>query len=270
MRSCPVVRFPPLPTTSRQRFTVATCVHLHAHTSRHQASLVNVPALLAFDEKDYSIAMENAPGRPLHELLISREYFDRAFKIGLRVVAWLRNFHLTPCSDHDLIMESSQPFKAYKADLQYTRLFEYLSPPQVDVAERFLHRQIKNTKSVLHGDLNSRNILVDDENRINVIDFEQGQVGNGIHDVAYLVSEFVIYSFFQNSDPEEQIKRFWREYDWEFRNRLRWEEYRQHLAFQVLYRLKGPSRQVWAGHLDEPTRRQIEDWSLRQFAEWLL
>jgi aminoglycoside phosphotransferase (APT) family kinase protein len=100
---------------------------------------------------------------------------------------------------------------------------------------------------------------------VSVIDFEQGHFGEGSYDLAYLLSEYAIRALRQHRDPLPIIARAWDHYGstrspadpaaWQRRLHL-------HLAFQCLYRLVGPTRAVWTGHLDDAAGRRVREWSL--------
>ncbi len=107
---------------------------------------------------------------------------------------------------------------------------------------------------------------------VSIIDFEQGHYGEGLYDLAYLLSEYVIRDLRLAVDPVVIIVSAWDDYC-----RARglgksedaWQRLRVHLAFQTLYRLVGPSRKVWTGHLDDDARDTVRRWSVDELSVWL-
>lgn len=175
-------------------------------------------------------------------------------------------------SERESMHAASDAFKRYKIGLQYLDLFALLPSSLLDGAGAFVAAYIQATDDVVHGDINSRNVLVESDN-IAVIDFEQGHLGDGIYDLAYILSEYVIFSHARSHAAMESfIDATWRQYV-KVRSgaALDGAEYRfqTHLGFQTLYRLVGPSRTVWSGHLDESVKRDLTAWSMDRLSKWL-
>lgn len=269
--------FPPLPTRAAQRCLVACSWHdmasraaaMHAGTPP-----LNVPALVAIQSEYDVIAMDAAAGTPLYERLQAPGTHSTATTAGqeprielpLRSIArWLGRLHALPLQPRDSLLAASRPFKAFKIELQYARLVDELPPHLHRAALAFIHDYLVLEAEPVHGDLNSRNVLVDAENGVSVIDFEQGHCGEGCYDLAYLLSEYVIRALRHDRDPLPLVARAWDHYAsarlladppaWRRRLHL-------HLAFQCLYRLVGPTRAVWTGHLDDTAGRRVRAWSL--------
>jgi tRNA A-37 threonylcarbamoyl transferase component Bud32 len=259
--------FPPLPTTSLQRYRVA--VSLHEHAQKIVRGKVYVPRLMAVDPDNRAIAMEGAKGTNLYEYVLSKETFHYAVEQVSQVLIWLASLHALKNSKALSVRANSQAFKYYKATLQYRELFEFLPDEKLEAANVFLDEHLINQEAVLHGDLNTRNIIICDDGRIAVIDFEQGQVGCGSHDAAYLISEIVIASFAVNEAVEKLINLLWSNYEAGSFNVDKHAHFRRHLSFQVLYRLKGPSRHVWTGHLNDSIKAKIEAWCVDEFSSRL-
>ncbi|MCW5222610.1 hypothetical protein D5041_03030 [Verminephrobacter aporrectodeae subsp. tuberculatae] len=261
--------FPPLPTSAAQRCLVASRWHDLALRASARESAVGVPALLAVLADDDLIAMDQAQGDPLYDML---RVGSRGAEGPLpRVMAWLAVLHALPLEPRGLLLEASAPFKAFKVDLQYTRLLAEMPASLHASAQGFIGEYLRADAQAVHGDLNSRNVLVA-ANGVSVIDFEQGHFGEGLYDVAYLLSEYVIRDLRAGTDPEASIHSAWNAYcgacaapaDSSAQRR-----FRVHTAFQTLYRLAGPSRTVWTGHLDDAAGQAVRRWSLGVLAQWL-
>jgi len=277
--------FPPLPTRAAQRCLVACSWHdlaqracsgvgrmaLTGSAARDPAvpqrplPQVQVPALLAIQSELDLVAMEAVPGAPLQQQLLQADDDAAAARATLKsLVRWLAVLHTLPLEPRGPLLAASRPFKAYKVDLQYARLITEL-PPRVHAgALQFIRDYLADESDPVHGDLNSRNVLVDD-NSLSVIDFEQGHFGAGIYDLAYLVSEYAIQALNARNDPRSVAALAWDHYGSARRladpmAQLR--RFQVHLGFQVLYRLVGPSRAAWTGHLDDTTAQRVRHWSL--------
>ena len=261
--------FPPLPTRAAQRCLVACSWHdLASRACAPQAAArpLNVPALLAIQSEYDIVAMDAAAGAPLYERLQATSSDAAALEVPLRSIArWLGRLHSLPLQPREHLLTASRPFKAFKIELQYVRLVDQLPPTLHRDALAFIHDYLALEAEPVHGDLNSRNLLVDGNNVVSVIDFEQGHFGEGSYDLAYLLSEYAIRALHHDRDPLPTVARAWDHYGsarlpadpaaWQRRLHL-------HLAFQCLYRLVGPTRAVWTGHLDEAAGRRVREWSL--------
>ncbi len=260
--------FPPLPTTAFERFTVAHWVQ-HHFASQSNPSTVAVPHIIDIFRAIPCLLMESVDGRPLYDLIVDNRQFDKALQRVCQLMPWLHNMHQTHCPKKTIIAKASGAFKAYKAKLQYENLFPLIAPESKTPARQFLQAHLDQTTTVIHGDLNSKNILIDDDGSIAVIDFEQAQVADGVHDVAYLTSEIITAAIAYHQGIETSIHTIWQSYQGSLKDDIRWIDFRKHLAFQVLYRLKGPSRQTWTGHLTAKQAHNVEQWALAQIQQWL-
>jgi tRNA A-37 threonylcarbamoyl transferase component Bud32 len=241
--------FPPLPTSASQRYNVA--VQLHEHAQKVVTDHVYVPKLLTSDSDNNAIAMEGAKGKNLYDYVVNDETFSFAVEQASHVLSWLGSLHKLKYTNTISMNFNSKDFKKYKATLQYKNMFEFLPRKNRENASLFLDEHISLRDTLLHGDLNTRNIIICEDGRIAVIDFEQGQMGCGSHDAAYLISELVIASFVVNEDTDALIDELWLSYEAIPTHPDKHMRFRRHLCFQVIYRLKGPSRNIWTEHLTE-------------------
>lgn len=264
--------FPPLPTTRMQRYAVALAWHEHALACA-TADDISVPALLAQSASASCIVMAEVDGQPLYDLLVSATGAVGQIEGHLtQIVDWLGLFHQRPMAGRNSLQTASDAFKRYKVGLQYFDLLPLLAPPLRDHAARFTEDYLRTTHDVVHGDLNSRNILVAPP-RVAVIDFEQGHLGDGVYDLAYILAEYVICCHVrEHAAMETFIDAAWQRYVHRRPGMPADEERRRfdtHLGFQTLYRLVGPSRGVWSGHLDDRLKREVTKWSMKRLARWL-
>jgi len=258
--------FPPLPTSPWQRWLVAA--RCQANAARCAAGgEVRVPALVGTDEARCHVVMEASAGTLLFDAIVAGGATPAVRRAVGRVLGWLARLHRDPPPELATLVAHSAAFKHYKVDLQYERLLPELGGARAAGA-RFIAQYLAAEHDLLHGDLNSRNILVGGDGAVTVIDFEQGQVGDGVYDVAYLLSELVIACLRDGRDPAPVIAELGAAYAPDAPP-ARERQLRTHLAFQVLYRLVGPSRQIWTGHLTGDARAAVRAWSLGELARWL-
>ena len=259
--------FPPLPTTALQRYEIAVALHEQAQTV--VTSNVYVPRLMAVDLENRAIAMEGAKGIYLFEYMVNQATFSLAVERVAHVLIWLKSFHELKNSNTPILKINSEAFKRYKTILQYQKSFEFLQSKNLEEANAFLNEHLTIEETLLHGDLNSRNIIICEDGRIAIIDFEQGQLGCGTHDAAYLISEIVIAASVIDEDIEAVINLLWHCYEIDTRNITKYRRFRRHLSFQVLYRLKGPSQAIWTGHLNDKVKANIDAWCAQEFSSRL-
>ncbi|WP_404993820.1 phosphotransferase family protein [Cupriavidus pauculus] len=266
--------FPPLPTTRAQRYAVAVAWHEHAIACSAGHS-ITVPALLAASADDSLIVMAEVRGHPLYENLVTHPAKASSIESHLvKIVTWLGRFHEQSMPQRDKMHAASHAFKRYKVRLQYEDLFPLLSSPLMDGAHAFVAAYMQASSDVVHGDLNSRNILVEGDT-VAIIDFEQGHLGDGIYDLAYILSEYVIFSHAHShsfAEMETFINAMWQEYvKVRPQGEAQAEErrFQAHLGFQTLYRLVGPSRAVWSGHLDDSVKHDLNGWAMDRLSKCL-
>lgn len=249
--------FPPLPTSAISRWRVASECHARAERAAIQNPCVRIPHLVKATQETQSIVMESVDGHPLYETLTREGMTPDVNKAMLSIMAWLRALHSQPVFSDNTLIADSEPFRHFKIDLQYFKILKELPPSLETKAKNFAENYLQSHSAVLHGDLNSRNILMQDPARPAIIDFEQGQLGDGVYDVAYLISEAVIADIWQARNPEESIKSLWKAYGAPQAEQA----FLAHLGFQVIYRLIGPSRHVWSAHLPEDKKQHARAWA---------
>ncbi|MGV3654378.1 MAG: phosphotransferase family protein, partial [Noviherbaspirillum sp.] len=205
--------FPPLPTTPGERFLVAWRCHEHAYRCAGEGgSDVAIPEIIGKDDERHFIVMKAVKGEWLHARLHAAGCDDvRLLDVVCRACAWLGALHAKLPDDSESIREASAAFKRYKVKLQYQDILEWFPAEARDCAAGFIEEYLLCADTLVHGDLNSRNILVDGD-RISIIDFEQGHIGEGVYDVAYIVSELVLKWMTLGRHPDEMIGRIWRHY----------------------------------------------------------
>jgi tRNA A-37 threonylcarbamoyl transferase component Bud32 len=260
--------FPPLPTTAMQRYLVAIEWHRLALRAARLCRTVEVPEILGLYPKLKVVVMSSVTGDSLHGILTQPPRVEQCLPSLIDWLAALHSLETPPCGP---LTEATKAFKAFKIELQYSRLLPQLPQEKRDAAASFVRQYLDCEAEPVHGDINSRNVLTGGLS-VAVIDFEQGHLGEGIYDLAYIVSEYVIRELSRDVTPEPFIEEAWERYA-EARKTAdslaSHARFRVHLGFQTLYRLIGPSRAVWTGHLNMTQCAHVRDWSTRQVSHWL-
>jgi tRNA A-37 threonylcarbamoyl transferase component Bud32 len=262
--------FPPLPTSPGQRYLVAWHCQEHAYRcSQTLAQTARIPEVIGKDDEHHVVVMAVVEGEPLYDRLQGANGDARnLLETFCRIAAWLGMFHGQHASCLEAVREASAAFKQFKVELQYGDLMEFIPVQARSGAMAFADDYLRCVDTLVHGDLNSRNILVDGET-IAIIDFEQGHAGEGVYDLAYIASELVLKWLALEWNPEEAADRMWSAYR---EAGLRHDPHRapgaeqqvhfeKHLAFQVAYRILGPSRAIWSANISEPVRQRSLAWA---------
>lgn len=177
----------------------------------------------------------------------------------------LAAFH-TPASSkvREASLWRDNRFRNYKLQLQYYNGIEQLSSYQGKIIKRFTDDYKKISRCIVHGDLNSKNILLASDEKAYVIDFEQAHLGSPAYDLAFILSELYIASImFTNNIYFQDLCRVFAE---RYLNSLQGydtpaiaREATIHLAMQVLYRFNGPSRAVWTSYVDKSSKQEATE-----------
>lgn len=155
-------------------------------------------------------------------------------------------------------------FRDYKLGLQYNGMTHIVGHQKGAILAEFAEDYKDQQQCVVHGDLNSRNVLLSAESAssVHVIDFEQAHLGTAAFDVSYLLAELYIaaYTFPHRPSLISSIREYLANY---FSHATVGKqdtiarEATVHLASQVLYRFFGPTHQAWTGHVDSAHRKMI-------------
>ncbi|MBZ2163256.1 phosphotransferase family protein [Alteromonas stellipolaris] len=182
----------------------------------------------------------------------------------------MANLHQYTCQTADYSESefySNEEFRDFKLDLQYDGIVDQLSEDVrqtvLEVAARYKDQQV----CVLHGDLNSRNVIFTLEpNGISgVIDFEQSHVGHPVYELTYLLSEILISTCYYTESAAaaaDSFVSFIERYEVTVQTEelaINDRDFIAHLAIQAIYRIIGPSRNSWSFYLDEQSKQKVID-----------
>ena len=249
--------FAPPPNPKADRAELAYQVQMMAH--RYAPELVPQVWL---DEVSFTLIVEGiANPRELIHYFAAGELRKPALVQMAQVLGHLhqQTFNRPICAEPPYRNEA---FRDYKLGLQYDQIAAQMDRVTAaairDLAARYREQQF----CVLHGDPNSRNVILNQTTgRVGIIDFEQSHVGNPVYDLAYILSEVCISGlFFQRPDLGEVVAAFLDEYLRVFKAAQAvpgfYADLAQHLAVQMIYRFLGPSKAAWTFYIPDSSDRE--------------
>lgn len=218
-----------------------------------------VPAVLARD--DTAFVMEAVPEADNLLGYLSSGQCPEAITTALP--AALARFHNAARSAHyiDTPLRDNR-FRDYKVDLQYHNVAQSLIPEKGQILGDFAEWYKQQQECIVHGDLNSKNVLITPGGTAHVIDFEQAHLGTPAYDLAFILSELFIAEVQHNQNPAfHNLSRVFAEcylgtlecYD----RSMVAKEATLHLAAQIIYRFKGPSHKVWTSYVAGEIREKV-------------
>ncbi|MCX6784991.1 MAG: aminoglycoside phosphotransferase family protein [Candidatus Komeilibacteria bacterium] len=129
-----------------------------------------------------------------------------------------------------------------------------------------LANNYQNTKLVLvHGDLGSINILLENTNKFHLVDFEDAHLGTPAFDLGYLLSEYYIAALYyqnQTKSIKKMMQEFLTAYFSVFNKESRViveNETTLHLASMLLYRIYGLSKNAFTTYVNDVTRLTVKE-----------
>lgn len=219
-----------------------------------------IPEILFYDADRWTLVMAAAAADGVLIDCLAKGLIPEAFWEKLPVALAKLHAGTYNHSERNNLL-ANRIFRDFKLALQYDGIAGFLTEDECQILFEAKRLHAASSACVLHGDLNSRNILIDDH-RLGVIDFEQSHLGDPAYDLAYILSEIYISLSAHGREAEicPAIGRFLDNYCEEFTAVSRQElEMRitPHLSAQVLYRFWGPSRASWTFYVDEQKRATI-------------
>lgn len=247
---------------AKQRALVAQRVQTMASSSFVNKYKV-VPSVLVSDET--SFIMEAVPdSTQLFESISSGTISESTLSV---LPTALAQFHSTKIYDNETLTALSDiRFRDYKLLLQYYETAHALGGIAGQILESFANEYKQKQNCVVHGDLNSRNILIGQDNTVHVIDFEQAHLGSPAFDLAYVLSELHIASiqFKESESLRKACSSFVNHYIGSIHgydhNKLL-QEVTMHLAAQIIYRFTGPSHKMWTSYVGRAEKEEILNWA---------
>lgn len=213
-----------------------------------------IPQILVYDHNRNAILMKAvAASTPLIEYLSVGKIPQPILTALPQVLASIHNATFDKLHYRHT---ANLAFRDYKLSLQYDGIAKHIGKHHADIVTLCKRQYQERQRCLTHGDLNSRNILVDTVN-LGIIDFDQSHLGSPEYDLAYILCELWV-SLFCYQGSTSQLVGFLDQYFRNFEHIQRRELevlITNHLAVQTLYRFWGPSRVSWTYYV-EPTRRR--------------
>lgn len=252
---------PNLPANARMNLAVQ--VQQLANNITLKLANVDVPEILHVDDVSNSFIMDSA---------ISNDSFYATLESGglqfgtiNSLAFFLASFHGSTFRSHDNTAESrNSVFRDFKLKIQYEDIASQFGESTAKKIIECVQSYKETHDCILHGDLNSRNILTSN-NDISVIDFEQSHTGSPAYDVAYILCEiFISLYVHQREKITEYLSRFYLVYTELFPAFVKTNQQESllcHLGIQVIYRFLGPSRNHWTAYVNETHKAELIDLS---------
>ncbi|WP_295344563.1 aminoglycoside phosphotransferase family protein [uncultured Streptococcus sp.] len=152
----------------------------------------------------------------------------------------------------------------YKINIQYIPHQSLkLTPEECCIFKELYNEIIKIDEDlpIVHGDFNSKNIIILNSDKLGLIDFEHSGILNRIYDLVYIIADiviaFVLYP--QKVDYIDSIIEFLDAYFTE--TNLSSNTFKSiwgHTGVQLLYRITGPSSITWTSYFSNEAKNNIK------------
>lgn len=170
-------------------------VEAHAIELFHSLSPDQVPALLFLDAQRFILILERVPiGSSVWKTDLLRGHIDPhiASMLGTTLAQW-HNFGQENDGARTQFMEDSL-FEQLRIDPFY-RFVSAKNGPLVPVITRLIAELESDKTTIVHGDFSPKNMMVDANNQVYILDFEVTHVGNPIFDLAFLLAHLLCKKF---------------------------------------------------------------------------
>jgi 5-methylthioribose kinase len=197
-----------------------------------------VPKVLHTDYANHIYIMESAQegARTWKELLMEGNF---AVSIVTNTANILRQIHL---NSNRMSPEAIEEFQDQKYFIQlriepFHRFLMHQYPELSFPIQKLIEELTLEKTCLVHGDFSPKNILVEDNNHIVLIDFEVAHWGNPVFDVAYCIGHLMLKGWYLKKQQEvlKLIEVFLKVYNLETSNLI------PHLGLMLLARIDGKS-----------------------------
>jgi aminoglycoside phosphotransferase (APT) family kinase protein len=198
-----------------------------------------IPEIIHQDAENYTYMMSCAPEDTVTwKTSLLNGNFDSAVseKVG-RLLADIHNNSRTLALDTIEVFDDLTFFKQLRIEPFYEYLYKG-KYPNLKIEISCLIRQLLDDRTVLvHGDFSPKNILVDKEGNVVLLDFEVAHWGNPVFDVAFCVAHFMLKGWASACYDEvlQMIHAFMSGYGSTPKN------LQQHIGVMLLTRMDGKS-----------------------------
>ncbi len=166
----------------------------------------NVPNLIDYDPNEFTLVIARAPRSCTNwreDLLAGNIQVPIASQLGEILGIW----HRESAQDRALLAEFAED--SLFEQLRITPFYRAIGKVHIDIGLRMtgLIEELGTNKSALvHGDFSPKNILIDNDKKAIVLDFEVAHTGNPIFDLAFLMGHLLCkFFYFQERKQQEKI-----------------------------------------------------------------
>lgn len=198
----------------------------------------SLPQIVHEDPQEHLYVMTCAPegAKTWKSLLMEGEFFA---PVARQAGELLRKMHLNSRTAPVVqiqVFEDLRYFEQLRVDPFYVHL-KYLYPQLQHEIDYFIKELTEHSSCIVHGDFSPKNMLVDDDERIILLDYEVAHWGNPVFDVAFLLTHLLLKGWGLNREHESfvLIQSFMDSYQLETRRLL------PHIGLLLLARLDGKS-----------------------------
>lgn len=178
-------------------------VEAHAIKTFHSLSPHQVPALIDFDPEMFTLVIERVPHTSTvwkADLLDGRIHPE----IGRKLGTILANWHNHGASSIELQQKFSED--SLFDQLRISPFYNSVASKNPLLEKRILNliQELKSHKTTLvHGDFSPKNIMVNHDTDVYILDFEVAHTGNPVFDLAFLTAH-LLCKFFRTQDKDAE------------------------------------------------------------------
>lgn len=224
----------------------------------HELTPENVPKLYDVDPDQFILIIERAPRTMAiwkEDLLSGSIQPEIAAHLGQILGLWHRNTAGDPT-----ILREFQEDSLFE-QLRISPFYRAIATAHESISKRIttlITELVKDKSCLVHGDYSPKNILVEGQSKVIVLDFEVAHTGNPVFDLGFLLAHLLCkYEFFQDQEEQAALGQaadaFVHAYEQSFEDSvaasLPW-----HIAAIALARVDGRSP---VGYLDSATQERL-------------
>lgn len=221
-------------------------------------STIFVPRIITVSKTSFIMEFLE-PSINLKQLLDSGDSIPNLAPLG-RAIAQFQNSNK---NDKFAKFQDNEMLR-YKINIQYTPHQSLkLTPEECHIYKELYDEilKIEEDLPIVHGDFNSKNIVILNNDKLGIIDFEHSGSSNRIYDLVYLIADVVIALILY---PEKvvytnSIIEFLDAYFMEANlSSNTFKSFWGHIGVQLLYRITGPSSMTWTSYFPDEAKINIK------------
>lgn len=175
----------------------------------------SVPRLVDADPSSYALTIEHAPAgwRTWKDDLLAGRTDER---VGRALGDYLAAWHGATAGDAQVRerFDAPEAFDALRVDPYYRTVMQRL-PDLADAVAPYVDQMTARRRCLVHGDYSPKNVLVGDDARPWVVDWEVVHTGDPVFDVAFMSNHLMLKAIHRPQDADGYrlcALAFWRAY----------------------------------------------------------